>query len=152
MCCGTEPLLDSVFGIPLRRSVFLAGVVQLFITIITTIFSTIQYAQYRNSAYGDLCDGTDWCIGPLLRFAVFDALSGLLMCGAKQESRCLLVSWMVFTGFCSLNHLWVVFGNWYVVSRVLVALGTLLFNLCIFTIIISYFKSMKMGHVHDVKV
>ena len=43
-------LFFAVFGIPLRRSIIIIGVVQLVITILVTIFNTVQYAD-RSETY-----------------------------------------------------------------------------------------------------
>ena len=62
------------------------------------------------------CDDKDVCIGPIIKFAVFDALFGvgcslMLIFGAHLRNHCLLVSWMVVTLVISTKYIWVVIVN-----------------------------------------
>ena len=62
------------------------------------------------------CKDKDVCIGPIIKFAVFDALFGvgcslMLIFGAHLRNHCLLVSWMVVTLVISTKYIWVVIAN-----------------------------------------
>ena len=55
----------------------------------------------------------DVCIGPIIKYAVFDAFFGvgcslLLIFGAHLRNNCLLISWLVITIFTSLKYVYVV--------------------------------------------
>ena len=58
----------------------------------------------------------DVCIGPIIKYAVFDAFFGvgcslLLIFGAHLRNNCLLISWVVITIICSLKYVYVVTVN-----------------------------------------
>ena len=111
--CGGEPCVRSVFGIPLQRSVLIIGYIELGITIIATILNTIKYVNDRGG-YDELdCKEEEVCLGPLFKYAFFDALTGIicalmLIFGSRTNSRCLLISWMIITVFASFKYIWVV--------------------------------------------
>ena len=55
----------------------------------------------------------DVCIGPIIKYAVFDAFFGvvcalLLIFGAHLRNNCLLISWVVITICTSLKYVYVV--------------------------------------------
>ena len=55
----------------------------------------------------------DVCIGPIIKYAVFDAFFGvvcslLLIFGAHLRNNCLLISWVVITLCTSLKYFYVV--------------------------------------------
>ena len=60
----------------------------------------------------------DVCIGPIIKYAVFDAFFGvvcalLLIFGAHLRNNCLLISWVVITICTSLKYVYVVvFSDW----------------------------------------
>ena len=112
-------------------------------------------------------------MGPLIKFAVFDGFFGtlcalLLIFGGKSESSCMLVSWLVLTGCCTLKYLYVLlFNDWTDVEvrttlettlettlktsiQDYISLAFLLFYLGVFTIICSYFRQSRSssGAVH----
>merc|ERR1712110_77746 len=74
---GARPCFTSCFGIPLQTSVIIVGVIELFITIIATVLNIVKYAKYLDPD-GDECEGKDVCIGPLIKYSVFDAFFGVL--------------------------------------------------------------------------
>merc|ERR1712026_514823 len=87
------------------------------ITVVASIVNTVRYSQYREDL-GENCLANEFCLGPLIKFAVWDGLFGtvsalLLIFGARSESNCLLVMWMIMTGACSIKYLWVlIFHEW----------------------------------------
>jgi hypothetical protein len=113
--CGGQPCFGSVFGIPLQKSVLIIGIGQLVITIIATILNIIRYFAAVGAFDDDFefkCD-EDVCIGPIIKYAVFDAFFGvccglMLIFGSHLRNRCLLVFWMIITVFVSMKYIWVV--------------------------------------------
>ena len=107
--CGGKPCFNSVCGLSLQKSVIIIGFVQLGITVIATILNVIKLSK----GYQDDCDGKDICIGPIIKYAVFDALFGvscslLLVFGAKLRNHCLLVFWIIITVISSAKYIWIV--------------------------------------------
>merc|ERR1711997_659710 len=154
MCCTGKPCFNSVFGISLRRAVIIIGCIQLGITAVVSIINTVRYAEYRTDL-GQDCSSEEICVGPLIKFAVFDGFFGtlcalLLIFGGKSESSCMLVSWLVLTGGCSLNYLYVLLFNDWTDIEDYISLAFLLFYLGVFTIICSYFRQSRSssGVVH----
>ena len=110
--CGNQLCFKSVLGVPLQRAVLVSGIIELSITSIATILNVVKYASFSHS-YSDECEGKDVCLGPLIKYAVFDALFGvicslLLIFGAKRTDKCLLICWMVITFFISIKYVYVV--------------------------------------------
>merc|ERR1712174_25852 len=88
------------------------------ITVIVTIANVVKYSQFVNE---EDCQGKDVCIGPIIKYCVFDAFFGilcsvLLFIGARLRHRCLLIFWILITLGCSIKYLYV-----FVVSLVVVA-------------------------------
>ena len=115
--CGGEPCVRSVFGVPLQRSVLIIGFIELGITIIATILNTIKYVNDKGG-YDKVydCKEEEVCLGPLLKYAFFDAFTGIicalmLIFGSRTNSRCLLISWMIITVFASFKYIWVVLDH-----------------------------------------
>merc|ERR1712111_305580 len=97
--CG-PPCFRSVCGMPLQKAVYIIGLIELIITVIVTIANVVKYSQFVNE---EDCQGKDVCIGPIIKYCVFDAFFGilcsvLLFIGARMRHRCLLIS-----GFSSLS-------------------------------------------------
>ena len=112
--CGGAPCVKSVFGVSLERSVIIVGVIEIVLTVIATILNIISYTNRWGRVYDD-CD-KDVCIGPIIKYAVFDALFGfvcglMLIFGAKTRNHCLLITWIVVTIFASFKYIWVVVYN-----------------------------------------
>ena len=110
--CNERPCFSSVLGISLKAAVFDIGVIEFAITVIATTLNVIKYTQYVE-LFGDECESRDVCIGPLVKYTVFDAFfgvvcAGLLVVGSLQRSQCLLITWMIFTVLISLKYIWVV--------------------------------------------
>ena len=110
--CGGRPCFNSFLGIPLQLTVIIIGVIELIITIIATILNVVKYAQFVDP-YGEECEGKDVCIGPLIKYSVFDAFFGivcalLLIVGAHTRNHCMLITWMIITAVISLKYIWVV--------------------------------------------
>ena len=110
--CGNRPCFNSVLGIELGTSVFIIGVIELLVTIIATVLNVVKYAKYYD-AYGEECEDKDVCIGPLIKYSVFDAFFGvlssvILMVGAHTRSRGLILTWILITVVASIKYVWTV--------------------------------------------
>merc|ERR1712212_297714 len=93
------PCFRSVCGMPLQTAVYIIGLVELIITVIVTIANVAKYSKFVNE---EDCQGKDVCIGPIIKYCVFDAFFGilcsvLLFIGARMRHRCLLIFWIVIT-------------------------------------------------------
>ena len=111
MCCS-KPCFKSVFGLDLGTAVIIIGVLELVVTIIATVLNVVKYSEYYE-AYGEECQGKDVCIGPLIKYTVFDAFFGvlcsvILLTGVHLRSRCLIITWISFTLVASVKYIWVV--------------------------------------------
>merc|ERR1712018_470204 len=96
--CG-QPCFRSVCGMPLQKAVYIIGLVELIITILVTIANVLKYSKFVNE---EDCEGKDVCIGPIIKYCVFDAFFGilcsiLLFIGARLRHRCLLIFWIIIT-------------------------------------------------------
>merc|ERR1712119_258208 len=105
--CG-QPCFRSVCGMPLQTAVYIIGLVELIITVIVTIANVGKYSKFVNE---EDCEGKDVCIGPIIKYCVFDAFFGilcsiLLFMGARMRHRCLLIFWIVITLCCSVKYLY----------------------------------------------
>merc|ERR1711972_324259 len=106
--CG-PPCFRSVCGMPLQKAVYIIGLIELIITVIVTIANVVKYSQFVNE---EDCQGKDVCIGPIIKYCVFDAFFGilcsvLLFIGARMRHRCLLIFWILITLGCSIKYLYV---------------------------------------------
>merc|ERR1711956_122506 len=112
--CG-QPCIRSVCGMNLQTAVYIIGLVELIITVIVTIANVVKYSKLVNE---EDCEGKDVCIGPIIKYCVFDAFFGilcsiLLFIGARMRQRCLLIFWIVITLGCSIKYLYVfVVSDW----------------------------------------
>merc|ERR1712141_201446 len=99
--CG-QPCFRSVCGMPLQTAVYIIGLVELIITVIVTIANVVKYSQFVNE---EDCEGKDVCIGPIIKYCVFDAFFGIL-CSV-------LLFWILITLGCSIKYLYVFFvSDW----------------------------------------
>merc|ERR1712061_586893 len=99
--CG-QPCFRSVCGMPLQTAVYIIGLVELIITVIVTIANVVKYSKFINE---EDCEGKDVCIGPIIKYCVFDAFFGIL-CS-------ILIFWIVITLGCSIKYLYVfVVSDW----------------------------------------
>ena len=114
--CGGQPCFTSVCGISLKKAVLIVGIVELAITVVATILNIIKYAAAVGAFdedFGSECKDKDVCIGPIIKYAVFDGFFGvgcalLLIFGAHLRNHCLLISWMIITVIISFKYIWVV--------------------------------------------
>eukprot|EP00092_Neocalanus_flemingeri_P048189 GFUD01054915.1.p1 GENE.GFUD01054915.1~~GFUD01054915.1.p1 ORF type:complete len:211 (+),score=45.79 GFUD01054915.1:202-834(+) len=146
--CGREPCFRSVFGIPLQKAVLIVGIIELSITIIATILNVLRFAD----GYVNDCDGEDVCIGPLIKYSVFDAFFGiacslLLIFGAKRKNKCLLVLWMIITFFISIKYIYVVVGNDWTATEDWISITYLIFYALVYAIIFNFFQDCKLGGI-----
>merc|ERR1712200_101297 len=82
--CG-PPCFRSVCGMPLQKAVYIIGLIELIITVIVTTANVVKYSQFVNE--GD-CQGKDVCIGPIIKYCVFDAFFGIsapFSCSSERE-------------------------------------------------------------------
>ena len=110
--CGSRPCFKSVFGLDLGTAVIIIGVLELVVTIIATVLNVIKYSE-RYDGFGEECEDKDVCIGPLIKYTVFDAFSGvlcsvILITGAHLRNRCLIITWISITLVASVKYIWVV--------------------------------------------
>merc|ERR1712122_453148 len=112
--CG-PPCFRSVCGMPLQKAVYIIGLIELIITVIVTVANVVKYSQFVNE---EDCQGKDVCIGPIIKYCVFDAFFGilcsvLLFIGARMRHRCLLIFWILITLGCSIKYIYVFFvSDW----------------------------------------
>jgi len=145
--CGGGPCFHTFFGIPLQLTVIIIGVIELVITIIATILNVVKFAQFVDP-YSDECEGKDVCIGPLIKYSVFDAFFGvvcalLLIIGAHTRNHCMLITWMVITFLTSIKYIYVVVTHDWTSLEDWISITYLLFYLMVFTIIWSFFKEVN---------
>lgn len=152
--CGGRPCFTSVCGLSLQKTVLIIGFVQLGITIIATILNVVKMSRGYDE---DECDGKDICIGAIIKFAVLDALFGvacglMLIFGAKLKNHCLLILWMIVTGFASVKYIWIVCTRDWTRLEDWISISYLLFYLAVFLVIFSLLKEVKttrtQGYVH----
>ena len=110
--CGSRPCFKSVFGLDLATAVIIIGVLELLVTIIATVLNVVKYSEYYE-AYREECEDKDVCIGPLIKYTVFDAFFGvlcsvILITGAHLRSKCLIITWICFTLVASVKYIWIV--------------------------------------------
>jgi hypothetical protein len=108
----TRPCFSSCLGLPLQTTVIVIGLLELLITIVATVLNVVKYAKFMDPD-GEECEGKDVCIGPLIKYSVFDAFTGvvcalLLIVGGYTRSHCLLITWCIVTLMASAKYVWVV--------------------------------------------
>ena len=111
--CGSRPCFKSVFGLDLATAVIIIGVLELVVTVIATVLNVVKYSEYYDAYDEEECEDKDVCIGPLIKYTVFDAFSGvlcsvILISGAYLRNRCLIITWISFTLVASVKYIWVV--------------------------------------------
>jgi len=157
--CGGKPCFNSVFGISLQKSVLIVGILELVITIIATILNIIKYATAIGAFdddFGPECDDKDVCIGPIIKYAVFDGFFGvgcalLLIFGAHLRNHCLLVSWMIITVIISGKYLWVVIAHDWTSLEDWISITYLVFYITVFAVIFAFMQEVRTpsgGYVH----
>merc|ERR1711890_82044 len=81
-----------------QKAVYIIGLVELIITVLVTIANVVKYSKFVNE---EDCEGKDVCIGPIIKYCVFDAFFGilcsiLLFIGARLRHRCRIKYLYVF--------------------------------------------------------
>merc|ERR1712156_1322514 len=152
--CG-PPCFRSVCGMPLQKAVYIIGLIELIITVIVTIANVVKYSQFVNE---EDCQGKDVCIGPIIKYCVFDAFcsilcSVLLFIGARMRHRCLLIFWILVTLGCSIKYLYVfVVSDWTSLED-WVSISYLLFYTSVTLVVVAFTKecgtTTSGGVVHD---
>merc|ERR1712012_803698 len=79
--CG-PPCFRSVCGMPLQKAVYIIGLIELIITVIVTIANVVKYSQFVNE---EDCEGKDVCIGPIIKYCVFDTAVTLVVVAFTKE-------------------------------------------------------------------
>merc|ERR1712077_95329 len=150
--CG-QPCFRSVCGIPLQTAVYIIGLVELIITVIVTIANVVKYSKFVNE---EDCEGKDVCIGPIIKYCVFDAFFGilcsvLLFIGARMRHRCLLIFWILISLGCSIKYLYVfVVSDWTSLED-WVSISYLLFYTAVTMVVVAFMKQCSTtseGTVH----
>ncbi|XP_023340821.1 uncharacterized protein LOC111710879 [Eurytemora carolleeae] len=142
--CG-KPLFNSVCGLSLQNSVIIVGVVELIITVVATVLNVLKYSQGYDRTE---CEKVDVCIGPLIKYSVFDALFGvvcslMLIFGAKTRNVCLLICWMILTFFLSTKYIWVVVTHDWTNLEDWISITYLLFYLIVYLLVWSLYREIK---------
>jgi len=145
--CG-KPLVNSCFGISLSRSVIAIGVIELVITVVATILNVVKFSRGWEDRYGEECDKVDVCIGPLIKYSVFDALFGvvcsiMLIVGGNSRNVCLLITWMVATFFASFKYVWVVATHNWTNLEDWISITYLLFYIVVYVVVWSLYREIK---------
>merc|ERR1712158_282509 len=153
--CG-PPCFTSVCGLPLQKAVYIIALVELMITVIVTIANVVKYSKGIDS--GDVeCEGKDVCIGPIIKYCVFDAFFGilcsiLLFIRARLRHRCLLIFWIVITLGCSIKYLYVFIVSDWTNLEDWVSISYLAFYTVVTLVVVSFTKecgSSDGGVVHN---
>merc|ERR1712045_51075 len=128
--------------------------IELIITVIVTVANVVKYSQFVNE---EDCQGKDVCIGPIIKYCVFDAFFGilcsvLLFIGARMRHRCLLIFWILITLGCSIKYLYVfVVSDWTSLED-WVSISYLLFYTSVTLVVVAFTKecgTTSGGVVHD---
>merc|ERR1712213_91020 len=151
--CG-PPCFRSMCGIPLQKAVYIIGLIELIITVIVTIANVVKYSQFVNE---EDCEGKDVCIGPIIKYCVFDAFFGilcsvLLFIGARMRRRCLLIFWILITLGCSIKYLYVFFVSDWTSLEDWVSISYLVFYTAVTLVVVAFTKecgTTSGGVVHD---
>ena len=150
--CGGRPCFTSVCGVSLQKTVTIIGFVQLGMTVIATILNVVKMSQGYDPVD---CDEKDICIGPIIKFAVLDALFGItsslmLIFGAKSGNRCLLIFWIIITVAASIKYLYIVCTRDWTSLEDWISISYLVFYLAVTLIVFSLMTEMQtnQGHVH----
>merc|ERR1712048_1517109 len=139
--CG-PPCFKSVCGLPLQKAVYIIGLIELIITVIVTIANVVKYSQFVNE---EDCQGKDVCIGPIIKYCVFDAFFGilcsvLLFIGARMRHRCLLIFWILITLGCSIKYLYVFFVSDWTSLEDWVSISYLVFYTAVTLVVVAFTK------------
>jgi len=151
--CNEKPCFTSVLGIPLKTAVFDIGVIEFAITVIATTLNVIKFTQYAE-LFGEECESRDVCIGPLIKYTVFDAFFGvicaaLLIVGSLQRSQCLLITWMIFTVLISLKYIWVVVTHDWTDLEDWISITYLFFTSLVYAIVWSFLKEINVQRLNQ---
>merc|ERR1712001_266191 len=126
------------------KAVYIIGLVELTITVIVTIANVVKYSK-NVTEDGEFCEGKDVCIGPIIKYCVFDAFFGilcfiLLFIGARMRHRCLLIFWIVITLGCSIKYLYVAIVSDWTSLEDWVSISYLVFYTVVTLVVISFTK------------
>merc|ERR1712233_303964 len=138
--CG-QPCFRSVCGMPLQTAVYIIGLVELIITVIVTIANVVKYSKLVNE---EDCEGKDVCIGPIIKYCVFDAFFGIL-CS-------ILIFWIIITIGCSIKYLYVFIVSDWTNLEDWVSISYLAFYTIVTLVVVSFTKecgTTEGGVVHD---
>merc|ERR1712227_299948 len=138
--CG-PPCFRSVCGMPLQKAVYIIGLIELIITVIVTIANVVKYSQFVNE---EDCEGKDVCIGPIIKYCVFDAFFGIL-CS-------ILIFWIIITIGCSIKYLYVFIVSDWTSLEDWVSISYLAFYTIVTLVVISFTKecgTTEGGVVHN---
>merc|ERR1719209_821896 len=125
---------------PLQTAVYIIGLVELIIIVIVTIANVVKYSKFINQQENA---AEDVCIGPIIKYCVFDAFFGilcsiLLLVGAKLHHRCLLIFWILITAGCSIKYLIVFIGNDWTSLEDWVSISYLLFYTLVTMVVVAF--------------
>merc|ERR1712080_305482 len=123
-------------------------------TVLVTIANVVKYSKFVNE---EDCEGKDVCIGPIIKYCVFDAFFGilcsiLLFIGARLRHRCLLIFWIIITIGCSIKYLYVFIVNDWTSLEDWVSISYLAFYTIVTLVVVSFTKecgTTEGGVVHN---
>ena len=104
-----------------------------------------EKGQYEKSECGD---DVDVCIGPLIKYAVFDAFIGsicaiILIVGALGRSVCILIIWMIVVPFTSIKYVWVLNTSNWTQYEDYISLMYLCFYFSVYIVVWSLFREIR---------
>merc|ERR1711890_118342 len=140
--CG-QPCFRSVCGMPLQKAVYIIGLVELIITVLVTIANVVKYSKFVNE---EDCEGKDVCIGPIIKYCVFDAFFGILC------SILLFIFWIIITIGCSIKYLYVFIVSDWTSLEDWVSISYLAFYTIVTLVVVSFTKecgTTEGGVVHN---
>jgi len=144
--CHEKPCFTTVCGLPLKTSVLGIGLLELVITVIATALNVVKFVSHVELFTE--CEDKDVCVGPLIKYTVFDAFFGalcgiLLILGSLQKSLCILVTWMVLTVVISVKYILVVLTHDWSSLEDWISIGYLFFTTIVFSIIWCFLMEIK---------
>ena len=142
------PCLRKVCGLSLEQSVLVVGGIQLCVTVIATSLNVIKFLS-ENSKYVDNSEcEDDVCIGPLIKYTVFDAFFGLvssllLIFGSRFRHQCLLITWIIITCVTSVKYIWVILTHDWTSLEDWISITYLLFYVLSTVIVVSFISELS---------
>ena len=108
-------------------------------------FFKYEKKQYEASECGT---DVDVCMGPLIKYAVFDAFIGsicaiILIFGALGRSVCMLIIWMMVIPCASIKYVWVLHNSNWTQYEDYISLMYLCFYFSVYIVVWSLFREIR---------